>query len=256
MEIKFIGTGSGKTSLKRYHSSSLICTETYNLLVDAGDGVSRALINQQILFNDINGILFSHFHPDHYTGLPSLVVQMKMDEREAPLDIFCHESYTDFLKEFLYQSYLFEENLGFKLNFKPFEQKKTFNVSKELSIEARRNSHLERNRKFDLSDRLNFSCGSFFIKAKEKNIFLTGDIGEYKDLLLFEEQKTDIMISEITHVSVEELLGAFRRIKPGRLFLTHLGEEEEEKVLKLSYNLPMKERRKVVAAFDGLSVKI
>jgi ribonuclease Z len=256
LEIKFIGTGSGKTSLKRYHSSFLINAETYNLLVDAGDGISRALINQKISFKNINGILFSHLHPDHYSGLPSLIVQMKMDDRKDPLDIICHESYTDFLKEFIYQSYLFEENLGFKLNFKPFEQKKAFDVSEELSIEARQNSHLERNKEFDLSKRLSFSCCSFFIKAKGKNIFFTGDIGEYKDLLLFQEQKTDIMISEITHVAVEELLEAFGRIKPGKLFLTHLGEEEDEKVTKLSYNLPVKERNNVVAAFDGLSVEI
>jgi ribonuclease BN (tRNA processing enzyme) len=256
LEIKFIGTGSGKTSLKRCHSSFLISSETYNLLVDTGDGISRALINQKVSFNEINGILLSHLHPDHYSGLPSLIVQMKMDERKDTLDVICHESYTDFLKELLYQSYLFEENLGFKLNFKPFELKKAFDVSKELSMEARKNSHLERNRKFDLSGRLGFSCSSFFIKAGGKNIFFTGDIGEYKDLLLFEEKKADIMISEVTHVAVEELYEAFRRLEPGKLFLTHLGEEEEEKVSKLSYNLPVKERRKVVAAFDGLSVKI
>lgn len=256
MEIKFIGTGSGKTTLKRYHSSFLINAETYNLLVDAGDGISRALINQKISFNNINGILFSHLHPDHYSGLPSLIVQMKMNERVSSLDIFCHESYIDFLKEFLYQSYLFEDNLGFKLNFKPFKQKKAFSVTKELSVEARQNSHLVRNKEYDLSKRLSFSCSGFFIKVKGKNIFFTGDIGEYKDLLLFEEQKTDIMISEITHVAVEELLEAFKRLGPGKLFLTHLSEEEEKKITKLSYNLPVKERRKVVAAFDGLSVKI
>ena len=256
MEIKFIGTGSGKATLKRYHSSFLINAETYNLLVDTGDGISRALINQKVPFNDINGILLSHLHPDHYSGLPSLIVQMKMNERKSSLDIICQESYTDFLNELLYQSYLFEENLGFKLNFKPFEQKEIFDVSKELSIEARENSHLERNRKFDLSKRLSFSCCSFFMKVKEKNILFTGDIGEYQDLFLFGDKKADIMISEITHITVEELHEAFSRIKPGRLFLTHLGDEEEEKVLKLSYNLPVKERRKVVAAFDGLSVKI
>ena len=256
MEIKFIGTGSGKTSLKRYHSSFLINAETYNLLVDAGDGISRALIRQKVPIGTINGILFSHLHPDHYSGLPSLIVQMKMSERKDSLDIFCHESHADFLKEFLYQSYLFEEKLGFKLNFKPFEQKKKFDISAGLNFIACQNSHLEPNTRLDKSGRLSFICNSFLIRVKGKNIFYTGDIGDSSDLFLFEEQKIDFMISEITHVSIEELLDSFRRLKLEKLFITHLSEDDEAQVSKLSYQLPSAERRKIVAAFDGLNIKL
>ena len=256
MEIKFIGTGSGKTSLKRHHSSFIIITEKYNLLIDAGDGVSRALLHQKVAFNLINGILISHLHPDHYSGLPSLIIQMKMSKREESLDIFCHESQTDFLKEFLYQSYILEEKLGFKLNFKPFEQKKKLNISAGLSFTAKQNSHLMHNAGLDKSGRLSFTCNSFLIRVKGKDIFFTGDIGDFSDLFLFEDHKIDIMISEITHVSIEELLDSFRRLKPEKLFITHLSEEDEVHVSKLSYQLPAAERRKIITAFDGLNIKI
>src|SRR5690606_40471278 len=83
MEIKFVGTGSGQTSLNRYHSSFLINTGGFNLLVDAGDGVSRALMHQKVLYNFIDGVLISHFHPDHYAGLTSLIVQMKRSEEHT-----------------------------------------------------------------------------------------------------------------------------------------------------------------------------
>jgi ribonuclease BN (tRNA processing enzyme) len=256
LEIKFIGTGSGKTLLKRYHSSFLINTETYNLLVDAGDGISRALLHQKVTFDLINGILVSHLHPDHYSGLPSLILQMKMSERQESLDIFCHEDNEDFLKEFLYQSYIFEEKLGFKISFKTFEQKETTDISAGLSFIASQNSHLKHNEQFDKSGRLSFSCSSFLIRVRGKNIFFTGDVGDFSDLFLFEDQKIEIMISEITHLSLEEILESFRRLKPEKLFITHLGEEEEEKVSRLSYQLPAAERRRVVAAFDGLNIKI
>jgi len=256
MELKFIGTSSGKTSLKRYHSSFLINSGSYNLLVDAGDGISRALLNQKILFNFIDGILISHLHPDHYTGLPALIVQMKMNERKNPLYIFCDESNTEFIKEFIYQSYLFEDKLGFKLNVQSFQQDKNFEVSDGLSFTARQNSHLERNISSDKSRRLSFSCSSFLIKVNGKNIFFTGDIAEQKDLYIFRDMIIDLMVSEITHITTEELIDAFRNIKPQRLYITHLSEEDEKKVSKLSYQLPTAERRKVVAAFDGLSVKI
>jgi len=266
MELKFVGTGSGKTSLKRYHSSFLINSGGYNLLVDAGDGISRALMNQKILFNFIDGILISHLHPDHYTGLPALIVQMKMNERVNPLYIFCHESNSEFIKEFIYQSYLFENKLGFKVNVQSFQQDKIFEASDGLSFTARQNSHLERNISFDKSKRLSFSSSSFLIsvsarpsldgKVNERNIFFTGDIGEQKDLYIFNDMKIDLMISEITHITTEELIDAFRKLKPQKLYITHLSEEDENKVSKLSYQLPIEERRKVVAAFDGLSVKV
>jgi ribonuclease BN (tRNA processing enzyme) len=256
MELKFIGTSSGKTSLKRYHSSFLVNSGSYKLLADAGDGISRALMNQKILFNFIDGILISHLHPDHYTGLPSLIVQMKMNKRKNPLYIFCDESNSEFIKEFIYQSYLFEDKLGFKINIQSFKQGKIFEVSDGLSFTARQNSHLEKNINSDISKRLSFSCSSFIMNVKEKNIFFTGDIAEQKDLYIFRDMKIDLMISEITHISLEELVDAFRNLKPQKLYITHLGEEDEKKVSKLSFQVPTSERRKIVAAFDGLSVKI
>lgn len=256
MELKFIGTGSGKSSLKRYHSSFLINSINYNLLVDTGDGISRALLNQEVLFNYIGGILISHLHPDHYTGLPGLIVQMKMNGRINPLSIFCHGSYSGFIKDFIYQSYLFEDRLGFKIYIETFEYDKKVEVAENLSFTARQNNHLQKNISSDKSGNLSFSSSGFLIKVKEKNIFFTGDIGARKDLYLFQDIKTDWMISEITHISTDELIDAFRTINPQKLFITHLSEEDEVKVSKLSYQLPANERRKVIAAFDGLRVKI
>ncbi|MDZ7623513.1 MAG: hypothetical protein U5J96_03575 [Ignavibacteriaceae bacterium] len=48
MKITFLGTSSGKASLNRYHSALLFTSEKYNLLVDAGDGISRALMSNGI----------------------------------------------------------------------------------------------------------------------------------------------------------------------------------------------------------------
>jgi ribonuclease BN (tRNA processing enzyme) len=256
MELKFIGTGSGKTSLKRYHSSFLISTDGYNLLVDSGDGVSRALLHQKIPFNSIDGILFSHLHPDHYSGFPVLIVQMKMNEREAPLDVFSHESYTDFIKELLYRSYIFEEKLGFKIDYKSFKDKELVEIDAGFSFTSRQNNHLAPNKQFIKKDQLSFSSSSFLIRVKGKNIFYTGDIGTKDDIYLFRDKKIDLMISEITHISEEELLEALRNLDPPKFYITHLSDEDEKKVANLKYLLPLKERKRVIQAFDGLEVKL
>lgn len=255
VEIKFIGTSSGKTSLNRYHSSFLINSNGFNLLIDAGDGISRALMNQKISFNFINAILISHLHPDHYSGLTSLIVQMKMYERNETLSVYCHETNSQFIKDFIYRSYLFEERLGFKINIHSFNQDEKIELSDGLKITARQNSHLDKNITQDNINKIGFSCSSFLINSGNKNILFTGDIGEKKDLFVFSEQKIDLMITEITHITPEELVDGFKRLNPQKLFITHLSEEDENKVKKLSYELPDEDRRKVVAAFDGLSVK-
>ncbi len=108
MKIKFLGTGSGKTSLNRYHSSFLISSSTNSLLVDCGDGISKAILKQNIDFNSFNSILISHFHADHFAGLPSLLTQMKLGGRKNELTIFVHSSEKPFLEDFICHSYLFK----------------------------------------------------------------------------------------------------------------------------------------------------
>ena len=90
--IVFVGTSSGKTSLKRFHSSLLVKSHSFNLLIDCGDGTSKALLSQGISIDLIDGILFSHLHPDHSAGFPSLIVQMKQLKRVKKLKIFCHKN--------------------------------------------------------------------------------------------------------------------------------------------------------------------
>ncbi|MBZ0199736.1 MAG: MBL fold metallo-hydrolase, partial [Ignavibacteriaceae bacterium] len=144
MTIKFVGTGSGKTSLKRFHSSFIINSHNYSLLVDAGDGISRALINQAINYNNVDGIVFSHFHPDHYCGLPSLIIQMKLSKRKNTLTIAAHSNRIDFIKSFLKSSLIFENRLGFDIEYLPFYPEVELTINSNIRIIGKGNRHLEK----------------------------------------------------------------------------------------------------------------
>ncbi len=114
MDITFLGTGSGKASLKRNHSSFIISSSNYNLLIDSGDGISRAFLQNKIPFDFIDGILLTHLHPDHFSGFAALIVQMKMIDRTKNLDVFVSESLLNVVKDYLTKSYIFEEKLDFR----------------------------------------------------------------------------------------------------------------------------------------------
>jgi len=255
--IKIIGTGSGKTSLNRFHSSFLISTADYNLLVDAGDGVSKALLAQNIDYNSIDGILFSHLHPDHYTGLAALIVQMKMQNREEKLDIYTHKNLSNILESFLINSYLFPERMGFEITYHQFKDDMNFIVSENIQIRSRQNSHLKEISNSDRYKDKSFSCSSFLFKVNGKMIHYTGDIGCAEDLLLFKEFDSSYLITEVTHIQFDELTRLIdKEISPEKIILTHLSDDDfpllEEKIKALHIELA----ERFIIAFDGMTVNL
>ncbi|HEX2868222.1 MAG TPA: MBL fold metallo-hydrolase [Ignavibacteriales bacterium] len=231
MEITFAGTGSGKVSLERYFSSFLLSLPGYNLLIEAGDGASRALEQSRVDITQINSILISHFHPDHVNGISSLIIQMKMRKRKLPLHLIVHENLTEKLTEFLQTGYVFRERLGFEMNVLGFKTGESFSLSERLSFTARENSHLDKYEgTFDVyksgrDKSLLVSCG-FLFKAEDIKLFYTGDMGAKNDLYLFHSEKPGIMITETTHVELSDILEAVReQLSIRKILLTHISDE-------------------------------
>ena len=254
MKITFLGTSSGKTSLKRFHSSILFYFEKYSLLIDAGDGISRSLINNGIKFNSIDGILFTHLHPDHFSGLPALIVQMKMMNRKEPLEIFVHESLVKVVQEFLIHSYLLPEKMGFEILYETFKDDEQLNVTRKFSFIAKKNSHLRDLEKYqNIYPSLSMYSASFLFESEGKKIIYTSDIGSEEDLLLFGETVPELFISEVTHISPLTLHEKIEKIKPWKTILTHYSEEEIPALNEIMSNLQNTLKEKVILAVDGYS---
>jgi ribonuclease Z len=256
-EIKFIGTGSGKTSLSRFHSSFLISTSRYNLLVDAGDGVSKALLTQGIDFTKIDGILFTHFHPDHYTGFAALIVQMKMYNRKNQLDVFVNSELVEVLKQLLINSYLFPERMEFEISYHQFNNNTQFKINDDINFLPRQNSHLKYISKIPEYKNQSFACSSFLFSVGDKEIHYTGDIGDKNDLLLFNEFKPDNLISEITHIKLSDILESLdNNHLPEKILFTHISDDDDERIGEFLTELPEKLRKKIIIAQDGLTIPI
>ncbi|MGE5430153.1 MAG: MBL fold metallo-hydrolase [Syntrophomonadaceae bacterium] len=256
MQITFAGTGSGKVSLERYFSSFLISVPGYNLLVDAGDGASRALEQSRVNFNSINSILFSHFHPDHLNGISALIIQMKMRKRTLPLQLLVHQNLTEKLNEFLETGYVFKERLGFELVILGFKTGESFFLSDNLSFKAKENSHLKKYEgtfevfKEGAGRELLVSAG-FLFTGENTRLFYTGDVADKNDLYLFQAEAPEILLSETTHIGLGELIQAVREQRSIRkTFLTHISDEASLKTWLEA--LPVSERERFVIASDGM----
>lgn len=257
MKVIFLGTSSGKASLNRYHSSILLSIENYNLLIDVGDGISRALIHNKVEFNSLNGILITHLHPDHFTGLPLLIVQMKMTKRIEPLEIYINEDLVDIVKEFLLNTYLLPEQIKFDIRYVTFKENEQVLVADNLNFLARPNTHLQKLKEYKSKyPSLNFNSSSFLFTSSGKNIIYTSDIGSAEDLLLFNSVKPDLLISEVTHISANELIQKADSLMPVFTLLTHYSDEQISPLSEILTNHSESPESTIKLAADGESFEI
>ena len=252
MELTFIGTGSGKTSLNRFHTSLLITEKDHNLLIDTGDGISKALLSSSVNVRSIDSILISHTHADHFSGITSLLTQMKIERRIEPLNILIHASFSDFLKKFINISFLFRESIGFELNIIEYNFDKSFNLEKDLEILPKQNSHIQSKDILTNYNWLKFVSSSFLIRNNSLNIFYTADIASRNDLFLFNEFSVDYMITEATHIDLSEIVEAMKFINPKECYLVHINDEEllKNKMVKLSAD----NKYTLKLTYDGMRV--
>lgn len=253
MQLNFIGTGSGRTSLKRFHSSLLFKTNEKNILIDVGDSVSRALLNQDIHFNSITDIIISHYHSDHLAGLPSLLTQMIIKERMEPLKIYTHSELVKSIIAFLEISNIFTKKLNFHFEIIPFNFDKEFKVSDNFKFTSKQNTHITNKHGIDNND-LRFISSSFLFTVGKKKIVYTSDVGSSKDLYLLNDIQADLFITETTHLSFNDLENAAIILNSAKIYLTHIDDETELK--NWHNNLSEKKRKKFLLAFDGMIVDL
>ena len=257
MKIIFVGTSSGKTSLNQFHSSLLMSGQNYNLLIDAGDGISRALLSRNIGFNSIDGIIFTHLHPDHFDGFPGLIVQMKFIKREKPLDIFIHKSLKYGIEESLLRSYLFPERIKFELNYLTFADDEQKLVADDFSFIARKNSHLDKLQKYSGDHKsISLYSASLSFEVEGKQIIYTSDIGSEEDILLFRDKSSNVFICEANHIEPAKIIEVLGKVEASKIFLIHYSDDDFTKLSEILSTLDTLARNRILFAKDGLSFEI
>ena len=86
-DICLLGTG-GMMPLPNRFLTSLMCT--YNgigVLIDCGEGTQVAIKKKGWSFKHIDVLCITHFHGDHISGLPGLLLTMGNADRTKPLTI-------------------------------------------------------------------------------------------------------------------------------------------------------------------------
>lgn len=87
IDIALVGTG-GMMPLPNRFLTSLLCRCNGNmLLIDCGEGTQVSLKTLGWGFKSINTICFTHYHADHISGLPGLLLTIGNSGRTEPLTL-------------------------------------------------------------------------------------------------------------------------------------------------------------------------
>lgn len=88
MHVQFVGSGDAFGSGGRFNTCIRIAGDRCQFLIDCGATSVVALKRQGIDLNAIEMVLVTHFHADHFGGLPSFILEAHLlSKRTAPLMI-------------------------------------------------------------------------------------------------------------------------------------------------------------------------
>jgi ribonuclease Z len=87
LRVFFAGTGGSAPTARRGLPAALISAGGERLLIDCGEGTQRQLL-RSVGLPDLDAVFLTHFHADHWLGLPGMLKTFDLRAREKPLAVY------------------------------------------------------------------------------------------------------------------------------------------------------------------------
>jgi ribonuclease Z len=87
LSLFFAGTGGSVPSPRRGLPAILVRRGADRLLFDCGEGTQRQLM-RSVGLADLDCVFITHFHADHWLGLPGMLKSFSLRERDQPLIVY------------------------------------------------------------------------------------------------------------------------------------------------------------------------
>jgi ribonuclease BN (tRNA processing enzyme) len=87
MEIRFIGSGDAFGTGGRFQTCFRLQADDFTALVDCGATSLTAMKAQGVDPGEVDAVVISHLHGDHFGGLPFLVLDGQFTRRTRPLTV-------------------------------------------------------------------------------------------------------------------------------------------------------------------------
>ena len=105
LSILFLGTSGSWPTIKRNVTSIAIKRGSEVILFDCGEGTQRQFQKSKLSYMQISKIFITHFHGDHFLGIPGLIQTMQLNDRDIPLHIYGPKGINELVKQLLSLGY-------------------------------------------------------------------------------------------------------------------------------------------------------
>src|SRR6476661_5842833 len=244
MQLRFVGCGDALGSGGRFNTCFHVTGDRVNFLIDCGATSLPALKRLGIAREQIDLVLITHFHGDHFAGLPFLLLDAQFSRRARPLVIAGPQGIEAKLKAAM--EVMFEHSSKtqqrFELSVVPLvpEETRTFGG---VTVTPYPVVHGE-------------SGGPFLayrVEAEGRVICYSADT-EWTETLIPAARDADLFIAEAyyfdkivkNHLSLKTLEARLPEISAKRLILTHMSDDMLGRLHSLPY----------VTANDGMIVEL
>jgi len=243
-ELVFVGTGDAFGAGGRRQSAMLLRASHGAALLDCGATTCTGLSALGIPRSEIDAIVVSHFHADHFGGIPTFLLAATYEDRRHRLLRISGPPGVEGRVRAAAAA------LGHSFEDRQFSFPLAFH---ELPVGADHEVGPIRVRSFETKHQLDSSPHGLCVQAGPKGLAFSGDTGWF-DGLSVQTRGADLFVCECTlltpqfeyHLSLEELTQHRGTFDCGRMILTHLGEAMQSRRGSCGFE----------TADDGLVVKL
>ena len=88
LDVVFLGTAGSMPTAERSPTAVLVRRGGERLLFDCAEGTQRQLLRSTLGLIDLREVFLTHYHADHYLGLPGMLKTFALRGRDVPITIY------------------------------------------------------------------------------------------------------------------------------------------------------------------------
>jgi ribonuclease Z len=88
LDVVFLGTSASAPTANRAPMALLVRRGGERLLFDCAEGTQRQLMRSTTGLPDLEEVFLTHYHADHYLGLPGMLKTFALRQRDVPLTVY------------------------------------------------------------------------------------------------------------------------------------------------------------------------
>ena len=245
LSLQFIGCGDAFGSGGRFNTCFHLTGERTNLLIDCGASSLIAMKKLGIDRNAIDTIVVTHFHADHFGGIPFFILDAQFfSKRREPLTIVGPIGLESWYERVMETAFPGSSQASQKFDLRLIEiaADETLEVG-DIRVSAFQAIHGPPGGPY-LAVR---------IEAEGRSVAYTGDT-EWTPALIPAARDADLFIAEayfrdraiFTHLSLNTIEANLAELRPKRLVLTHMSDDM----------LHHPDRGRYETAEDGMTIAI